>query len=156
MHLLRASQIQFPKHLGPLLLIATVCVSSFGCFGNSNLPGETGTVSGVLRVDGKPAPKETVVVFIHSDSGIIGTGVVDSDGAFDLQMRGDRYVLVGNYVISITPPGNANEEVGQLTMETAPKSWKAIPQKYWSQETSGLTYEVKPGENEPDLKLTTD
>lgn len=117
----------------------------FGCWGGSNLPGETGTVSGRVIYRGAPIPEESTVVFVHRENGIIGTGRTNANGEFTMMMRGGSEILVGEYSVGVTPPGEPDPELNIFTHP--PEAWKKIPQRYWSHETSDESFTVTTGAN---------
>lgn len=125
----------------------------WGCGRGSRLPGETGRVHGTAIYQSKAIPTGSVVVMVHDQTGIVATGVTDSAGNFTMNMRGKPEVLVGEYHVNIRPVGDVDENVSVLTPETVPKTWKEVPQKYWSGTDSPERFVVKPGKNEYQLTL---
>lgn len=141
------------QKMGPLCsqwLVMGILVIGFltGCGNRSNLPGETGTLSGQVTFPSGTIPPGTVLVFVHSEKGIPATAVLDAQGKFKAMMRGGEQILVGDYQVNVTPPGNYEEG----SMEV-PEAWKAIPKKYWHAETSGETFAVNSGANSYLLEL---
>jgi len=124
-----------------------------GCFGRSNLPGDTGTVSGRALYQGQPVPAGSAVVMVHRESGLVGVGATDSNGAFQIQMRGGPDVLVGEYVVNLTPPGKVNEDAPVLNKDTVPPDWNKVPAKYWVQTTSPERFTVNAGQNDYQFDL---
>jgi len=144
---LRFSKRQF-------LYCVTLCVICAGCSPH-NLPGDVGTVIGNVSYNGEPVPAESVVIFVHTQTGIIGTGVTDANGDFQILMREGKSVLVGDYSVNLKPPGELEDDtVNELTMETVPDAWKLVPEKYWTQTKSKEKFTVKQGENDFEWKLT--
>jgi hypothetical protein len=132
----------------------------FGCSGGGLPEGATGTVSGTVTFNDKPAPEGATVVFMHKENGLVATGTISADGAYSLQMREAGDILVGTYNVSVTPPTSENEMTPEQAMEASmagtmepAKEWKEIPEKYRASETSGETFEVKEGANTYDLKM---
>ena len=147
------------------LAAASVLVVAAGCGGGVGLPeGETGTVSGKITFDGKPIPAGSLVTFANEKHGFIATGTVAADGTYSLQMRGGPDILAGAYRVAVTPPTSAQPEMSQAEYDKMmteggkppePKKVSEIPKKYQAPEGSGLTYEVKAGENTgADFELT--
>lgn len=132
-----------------------------GCGGDSELPGETGTVIGKVTYKGKPVPAGTTVSFVNQDNGMAAVGQVAADGGYSLLMRGERKVLTGPYRISVNPAAvtqdlTADPEAYKAIMEgqaKAPGMEAAFPEKYKSPETSGLAFSVQPGSNIFDIDL---
>lgn len=121
-----------------LLLIVTALTAALvsGCSRSDQL--ETARVKGVIVMDGKPVPGGHVS-FIP-EKGRAANGLVDSSGAFDLTTYspGDG-AIVGKHKVAVfvtdgRPTGG--------DIDTA----SLAPPRYLSAETSGLTFEVKPGE----------
>lgn len=151
---------QYIHALALLAMIGTVSMVS-GCGSGGNLPaGATGTVRGNVKYNGKPVPAGCSVVFIRDDDGLIGTGVVNSDGDYVLRMRDGLKVVVGVYRVSVTPPdvaANLNQdEIMRLQAAGKlpdPATVKEVPMKYRSPEGSSLICDVQPGSNTFDIEM---
>ncbi len=157
-----------------LLILVTFGLALPGCGGSSGLPpGETGTVSGMATFNGNPIPAGSTIMMLHKETGHIAMGTVTDGGSFKLMMRGGVKILAGTYDVGVTPPG------GDESQETTPAStdnpdalkdaylsaggdteekvivdaWPEIPKSWRSAESSGKTFDVKPGENEWKLEL---
>lgn len=133
-------------------------LSLTGCGGVSTLPeGETGTVTGKVTFNGKSVPEGTAIVFLHKDKGIAASSAIAADGTYALRMRREAPVLVGDYQIGITPPTveltPAEAEAVNMGKTIPEKEWPEIPKKYRNPETSGVTFNVKAGENTFDLDM---
>lgn len=137
-----------------LVLLVSSLILTAGCGPGSNLPGPSGTVTGKATYKGEPIPEGSAVVFVHQKTGIIATGLTDAQGNFNVLMRNGRDILVGDYAINITPPGQPDENISILTMDNVPEEWKKVPQKYWGEPTSGEIFTVVEGKNEYNLELT--
>jgi hemoglobin len=110
-------------------------------------PAETGNVSGKVTYLGKPLTGGQVGM--HSAAGKTYSAAIKEDGSFSL-----KSVPVGTYKVTVmtqpaapgaprlppAPPGGAAKGV-------------AIPVKYSTANTSGLTYEVSEGEQTFDIDL---
>jgi|SRR3954463_11597458 hypothetical protein len=95
-------------------------------------PVESGIVIGDATVDGKPV----------SVQGTIRNGVFSWGGA----KEGDG-ALPGQYKVIVVPPALSEYEVARGMIP-------AIDGKWGKYETSGLTFEVKPGKNEFPIVVT--
>jgi hypothetical protein len=102
-----------------------------GC-GGTGRPDRT-TVSGSVTYKGRPLHNAIVRFVSAADPFNASGGAIGADGSYQF---GD------------VPIGPAKIYVDTSAMsEFGPKSVIEIPEKYADAETSGLTYDVKPGEN---------
>lgn len=129
------------------VLITVSVTALLGCGNGTNLPGETGRVKGRVIYGSGTIPAGSTVVMLHQGSGIPAIGLTDTSGNFTLEMRNGPDVLVGDYIVSITPPGEIDDDIVKITAETVPEAWNKVPQKYWYAKTSGETFSVAPGDN---------
>ena len=133
------------KYTLPLLLAACCLV---GC--SNGVP--TYSVTGTVRVNGKPAPHGTVMfrpVEVSKEDGKrhVARASIEKDGTYTLTTieTGDGAVAGMHKVAVLMPPYSASE--------TGPQAKPLIPAKFNTPNTSGLEYEVKPGSNEIDIEL---
>ncbi len=132
-----------------------------GCGGGGNLPkGGTGTVSGKVTYKGGPVPEGCKVLFMRDPDGLLGTGVVDSNGEYRLRMRDGLKIVEGVYRVSVSPPDVAanldQDEIMKLQMAGKlpdPATVKEVPLKYRSPEGSKLVCDVKPSSNTFDIDM---
>ena len=125
-----------------------LAVTAIGCGGGS----EKGLVpvSGVVTLDGGPWPKEGQIIFSpvaqsasNSAEFRPGVGKFGTDGNFSVTSYQENDGLYpGTYKVAVAcwaePPGmDAN---GRMVGKNA------VPEKYQQGDTSGLTFEVKPGQ----------
>jgi hypothetical protein len=123
------------------VVLATTLV---GC-GRPSYELETAPVRGTVTLDGQPLPSGYVVV--PTLRGRMATGRIEEDGTFVMTTysSGDG-VQVGSHRITVVPVPPDEPAAKRVP----------IPTRYQSAGTSGLTLEVKPGEeHEIELKLTT-
>jgi len=131
------------------ILIAGLCTAA-GCSGGGR---PVGRVSGIVTYGGKPVPTGTVV-FMPTESGPPAYGNIDPDGRYTLSTYspGDGAVL-GKHAVMITA-------LEQLTPAEAANPNRMpkmlIPAKYNDTKTSGLTADVRAGENTIEFDLTAD
>ncbi len=123
-----------------LFLLMFVSLLSAGCGGDTL---ETVTVSGTVTIDGTPLDNGVVrFVPTDTDKGRLATGAIKEGGKFELATAGSTGVLEGDYKVTvesmkITPDvPQKDRELGIGGKESA------IPKKYNSAETSGLTEKV--------------
>jgi hypothetical protein len=129
------------------ICLAVLVAAASGC-GKPAYQIETAPVRGMVTLDGRPLPSGYVVV--PTTRGRMASGKIKPDGSFVLSTyeEGDG-AQVGTHplIVNEVPP----DEFSPKTGEHVP-----IPSRYASAGTSGLTTEVKPGEdNILTLELTT-
>lgn len=99
----------------------------------------SGEVTGVVEVDGEPAPGFQITFTSTRDPDLVIRGLVGEEGKFRLSRgRGKLQVPAGEYVVTLAPSA-----VG----EQVPKSKISLPQKYRDVSQAGLIQTVKRGEN---------
>ena len=148
-----------------LATIALVCGA--GCGGGGGYSGPAGTVTGSIKLAGKPVPDGTSVTFI-GDAGHTASGTVSGGGSYQLstianEAKSDA-IPVGKYRVCVTSPNTAqtmtDAEYDKMMTESAsgggaaakaPPS--AIPAKYQTTTTSQLSFEIKEGPNTIDIEL---
>jgi hypothetical protein len=135
-----------------LMVCQLFLVLIVGCQ-KSHLPGPSGTVQGKAAYKGAAIPVGSTVILYHDREGLIGTGLTDEAGKFQVKMNGANDVLVGDYTVYIKPPGDPDENVLEYTKATVPPEWNKIPKAYWSASTTKARYSVKEGKNDFDFTL---
>ena len=145
----------------PRVAAATLSLLVLGCSGTA-VP--TGTVSGKVIYQGKPAPEGCLVTFI-TDRGYAALGTVDANGQYKLMMAGSPDIPAEKYNVSVTYPGVPGPEMseederkwmaGDPAMLEKFKSKKkvSIPEKYADSIKSGLTFDIKKGPNTYDIEM---
>lgn len=126
---------------------ALCCCCCVGCR-NSTHQLETAPVSGKVVLDGKVLDQGTIV-FI-SPRGRTSTGEIGADGTFTLStyVEGDGAIVGENRVAVFV--GTSSELENALPVKSP------VPARYGSVTTSGLSFEVKPGQaNEFVVELTS-
>ena len=125
-----------------------LAVGFMGC-GKPAYQLETAPVSGTVTLDGRPLPSGYVVV--PAAKGRMASGKIQPDGTFVLTTydEGDG-AQVGTHPVIVN-------ELPLDEFSSVPKEQRMpIPARYGSAGTSGLSIEVKPGEdNFLELTLTT-
>jgi hypothetical protein len=134
-----------------------------GCGGGYS--GPTGTVSGSVTLNGQPVPSGSIVSFI-ADDGFVATGIVDAAGAYKLEVAGQGpKVPAATYKVMVAAPASGGisdtdaeyEKMMQSTnadaMGSSAKVTEAIPSKFTSTATSGLSFPVNAGENTINIEL---
>lgn len=125
----------------PSTLLFLIC-SALGCGGG--VPKEVipklEPVSGLLKLDGKPAAGVTVT-FVPMDKGNPGAGVTDAEGKYTLKYRnGDDGIAAGNYVAMFSkltqkdgspiPPDKTAADV--LAVDQIPERYRAMDNPRYS------------------------
>jgi len=112
-----------------------------GCSG-----GSTGAVSGVVKVDGEPAPGLEVTFTPQGHQAAIALGTSQDGGRFTLiQGRGNTYIPVGKYKVSVT--GSPDAESTQIA--------RTIPKQFKTANETPITETVVAGENTIEIDVTT-
>ncbi|WP_417385876.1 hypothetical protein [Gimesia sp.] len=127
-----------------LMLFCAVCLT--GC-GSGVTETPRGDISGTVTFQETPVTEGTVN-FFSGKTGIAAGAKLDEEGHFSIPDG----IEIGSYMISITPP-YVEEPPGLSSVESKPREFKNIPAKYRTGETSGLTAEVKSGENHYEFKM---
>jgi len=140
---------------------------ALGCSSGGGGPA-LAPVDGEVIYQGKPIAGANVL-FVP-EKGPVALGITDTDGKFRLSTGGSRGAVVGNCKatvsvaapedeVTLAPPKTqaeaeaymkkANEmQEARIAAQAAPqKAASLIPAKYAKAETSGLSYTVKPGNN---------
>ena len=133
-------------------LFSTVLCSVLlaGCGGPANR-GPVWTATGTVTHQGDPVTEGTVV-FLHADGGYAASAALDSEGKYTMQ-SGDRGKPAGAYRVSVVPAEVPFEPTDIDDQPPPPANPENIPQQYRDPNTSGLTADVKPGENTFDFAL---
>jgi len=132
-------------------------IAVWGC-GSGGYSGPTGTVTGKVTLDGNPVPQGCAVTFV-SPSGFTASGKVGGDGSCTLMNMDKPAIPAATYKVAVAQPAAdmsgadydkyMSAEGGQAA-QAAPE---AIPAKYQTVDTSGLSYDVKEGPNSIDIEL---
>ena len=126
--------------------IALVVVSTVGC-GRPSYQLDTAPFKGKVTLDGQPFGAGYVV--FSTTRGRMSTGTIQPDGTFEMSTyeQGDG-AQIGTHPVVITPIPSDEFPTGQKPIP--------VPVRYTKAGTSGLTAEVKPGEdNYQEFNLTT-
>lgn len=120
-----------------------------GCGGSNN----EATVQGVVTLDGAPVP-EGSISFVPSTGGAQAYAMSDDSGNYEVYTGREAGIKPGEYRVTVVarerPKVNQTESGGP-----APAGASITPRWYASPETSGLTFDVKPGSNDVNLELNS-
>lgn len=120
-----------------------------GCGGESLDYGPLGTLKGKVTFKGEPFTQGTVIL----SDGKSGTGAatLKSDGTFFVTDRIGG-IPVGTYNIAFQP--ETKEVSDNPNSPPREEAVFVLPKKYYSTDNSGLTVEIKPGENTVEFDVT--
>jgi hypothetical protein len=93
-----------------------------------------------------------MVVFAPIEGGKPATGSIESDGSYMLKTSREEGLTAGKYKAAVSVremPQNVKRG------DRPPPGKLLIPEKYEQSTTSGLEYEVKPGDNTINIELTS-
>ncbi|MCZ2340549.1 MAG: hypothetical protein LC104_01980 [Bacteroidales bacterium] len=124
-----------------------------GLVGCSGKAFDTHPVTGLVTVNGKPLASGSVT-FVSTSGGPPATGEIGPDGRYTLTTeKPNDGAAPGKYTVMIIAlPDMTNRAPEDRNPLPAP----LVPEKYLSTSTSGLTAEVKAGENSIDFPLVGD
>lgn len=118
-------------------MLAVVCLCGlWGC--GPRTP--TGRVSGKVTIGAQPVSEADVLLCRSSDGAAIAKASVGPSGEFAFVQP----VPTGSYQVQIE---STAQEEAPIAGETKPAPKPKFPTKYQNCRTSGLTAEVKPGDN---------
>lgn len=124
------------------------CIVFLGC--SRNTEGPKGKLAGKVTLDGK-AITQLSLQFENKDAGVDLTTPVDADGNFEVKNYKGAGLPVGTYRIAVIPGGmiSSPDEIplAGKKHKPVPPGPKGIPEKYLQTGTSGLTVEIKEGDN---------
>src|SRR5215213_555835 len=111
------------------------------------------TVTGIVTLDGKEVPTGAVS-FAPQSAGPPAFSIIASDGKYNRRTGREEGIPTGQYVATVmaneAPAAAARKDGGPL-----PLGKSIIPDWYRDPATSGLSFNVEPGNNEINLKLTS-
>lgn len=116
---------------------------------------ETAPATGQVTLDGKPVVAGSVV--FTPPQGWPARGELDAEGRFSLSTYepGDGAIVGPHEIVVISQTGPDPSEHFERA-PSAPTKW-LIPERYGSRKSSGLAFQVEPGEaNDISLELFTD
>ena len=112
------------------------------------------TVSGTVTLDGERIGPGVVNFSLVSGDANPAIGAIQPDGSYFLKTSRTEGLLAGKYKVAVSVfVQPANLRPGERSM-AEPKL--RTPEKYDSCDTSGLEFDVAPGSNTIDIKLTSD
>lgn len=162
MDYLAVSKNRFARsHVASLLCLA-LSIGAAGCGEREAKPTDPqASVSGTVTNNGANVTPDTSVVFFCKEKNATAAGQVDSLGKFALRGGVSSIgIPAGRYQVMIRPPEPPAPAMGTKEYEDfmsgkvkRPDPPKDVPSQFGSFDTSGLTVEVKTGENNFDFDL---
>jgi hypothetical protein len=131
-----------------MMWLIVLAVAASGCTRSDN--PKTYPVNGKVTYRGQPVTSG-MVLLTPVESGHAATGNLDKDGSFSLTtFQKDDGAVPGRYQVAVQvfPAEGAGLPGAEFGGKSPP-----LPQKYASAASSGLTAEIKAGENQLDLPL---
>jgi hypothetical protein len=134
--------------LGRAVLSILLC-AMFGCTGG----GLGAEVSGKVALDGEPIGPG-VVIFAPAGGGENpASGAIQTDGSYFLKTSREEGLRPGKYQLAV--------QINEIPTDLAPgqrdmrPAKSRIPVKYTDVKSSGLEYEVMPGDNTINIELSS-
>ncbi len=131
-------------------LLAGLAVATSGCGSGNRL--SLVPVHGTVTYQGKPLGHGRVV-FVPQEGtpGPRLAGIIKSDGSYHIRTTGRDGAVIGKYIVTVhrrTLPATPEEKENRWFVGKP-----LIPFKYFKERESGLSFEVKKGDNEYNIEL---
>lgn len=156
--------MRFKKNIH-LLLAVCLIFPAVGCSRKFNY-GSTGTITGHLTMNGKPLAAGHAVVFMEPEKGFLAFGLTDENGDFRVSSWNNGQIPVGPYQAHLAPPVDsaAAAAAEKMTAEERfdhpeladpqmNKTKRVFPERYANIRTSGLEFQIEPGENYLEVEI---
>jgi len=138
------------SYIASLLSLCSLLFLS-GCQGTSDTDrGPTGTLSGKVAYKGE-ALKEGTVQLNNPEKGSGGEVTINEDGTFEFTSAAG--LVTGTYQVSVVPPMVEKSFGPDTPASEVPKEMPNIPEKYRYPDSSGLSVEIKEGENTLEIEM---
>ena len=144
------------------LFVWSLAIAAAGCGEREGKPTDPqAKVSGTVTNNGENVTPDTSVVFFCKDKGATAAGMVDSLGKYNLRPGvGSIGIPAGRYQVMIRAPEPPAPALGTKEYEDfmsgnvkRPEAAKDVPPQFGFFDSSGITLEVKSGENTFDFPL---
>jgi hypothetical protein len=137
---------------GTLGAAVASCVVAIGLASGCSRSSQESRVSGIVTLDGKEIGPGTVVFAPTGGGNKPATGSIESGGSYVLMTSRETGLAPGKYQAAISI-----REVPQNVKrgDRPPPGKLLIPEKYEESSTSGLEYEVQPGDNTINIELSS-
>ena len=133
------------------LQLSVIAVAGLALLIFSGCGGALATVEGVVTLDNQTLKQGTVTLHPTSQ-GQVAYGTIQADGRFVINTGEQMGLTPGSYtatVVSLAPPAASESH------ELPSPGEHLTPTRYASVATSDLNIEIRPGQNEVPLKLTS-
>lgn len=141
------------------IVTCSICILLTGCGEKIKDAPKTGTVTGVVTLEGNPVAGATVEFFPDNEKSTRGpqsTGITDETGNYELTTSGNvQGAVVGFHKVTVNcppPPGQSSTSDGSAPPKPPGEPCK-VPAIFNRVDTSKLAFEVKMGPNQIDLDL---
>ena len=144
------------------LFVWSLAIATVGCGERESKPTDAqAQVSGTVTNDGENVTPDTSVVFYCKDKGATAAGMVDSLGKYNLRGAvASIGIPAGRYQVMIRAPEPPAPALGSKDYEDfmsgktkRPEPAKDVPAQLGSFDSSGITLEVKSGDQTIDFPL---
>lgn len=115
---------------------------------------KTAALTGKVTLDGKPLTQGSVLFTASGgEKRNAAAGDIKADGSYAVQIGQTEKLIVGEYIAVVVSrePSTPHPDGGPPTPGAL-----ITPEKYGNPQTSGLRYNVRPGENVIDIVLVSD
>lgn len=127
-------------------MLGLLAAMSLGC--GKPADERTAVVSGTVTLQG--APLDAGTVLFMSEDGNAASESLAPDGSYTVRCRPDRYKIA----VTPPPPPDPLGIPAGAAVSQVPPSGKLIPKRYQELGSSGLTVEVKKGNNRFDILMS--
>jgi hypothetical protein len=125
------------------LVALSLCVGLAGCDKSPQL----GTVAGKVTLDGQPVKTGRIAFVSNEAAGASGMAPIQADGSYEVKIGEAKGLPAAKYKVSLLPPIQEGDVMATKPVSQGPPF--DVPKKYLNADQSGLTIEVKAGENPP-------
>jgi hypothetical protein len=134
----------FRSWLGLLLAAGLLCET--GC--SSKEVAHWGTAAGKVQIHGQPLTEGTII-YANTALGVSRMAPIQHDGSYEERSIGFAGLPVGKYGVAITTIPISKGDFVPVAKPSPQSLVSKVPKKYHVVATSGLTAEVKEGQNRP-------
>jgi len=128
------------------LVVSLIASALAGCQSEPDI----GVVRGTVKLKGQPVTSGTITME-GGPSQISLMAPIGADGSYEMKTHDAGGLPPGSYKVAVSDQRIAEGDLVVLAtdVQKSRPTGPTIPQKYRSIETSGLTADVKPGDNPP-------